>query len=154
MKLTVNPQIADNRYSVIVKFKEFGSTQLTAEMEQKLINDYCPSFKLSDLVFEGKYSFDSDDKKVIADELSGDDVRLSLPNKEIKINEVLEVGYTIHKKEVADSEIGTSLTDADLVAQAKIQLFVDTIKNKVDKILLALGAKLNQFEEEYEIEVG
>lgn len=154
MKLTVKPQIVDNRYSVIVKFKEFGSTQLTAEMEQKLIDDYSPSFKLSDLVFEGKYYLDTSTKKVVINETDGDEVRLSLPNKEIKINEVLEVGCTVHKKEISDSEIGTSLKDADLVAQAKIQLFIDVIKKKIDETLLALGDKLNEFEEEYEIEVG
>lgn len=154
MKLTVKPQIVDNRYSVIIKFKEFGSSALTPEMEQKLIDDYAPKFKLSDLTFIGLYSIDATTNRVVADEINGQEVTLSLPNKEILVGTDLELGYTIHTKEISEKEIGAMLIDADYVAQAKIQLFVDIVKSKIDEMLLDLSKKLNDFEEEIEVEVG
>lgn len=154
MKLIAKPQIVDNRYSVIVKFKEYGSSKLTAEMEEKLIDDYAPTFKLSDLTFEGKYSVDSSSKMLIKDDISGETVKLSLPNREIKLGKDLEVGYTVHVKEIAESEIGSVLVDKDKVAQAKVQLFIDVIKTKIDETINTLAENLNNFEEEVEIEVG
>lgn len=156
MKLTVTPQIVDNRYSVIIKFKDYGSTKLTSEMEQKIINDYSPKFKLSDLTFEGNYILDSDGRVVKAED--SDDtkvaVKLTIPNKEVAINSDLELGYTVHTKEIASGEIKGVLVDADKVAQAKIQLFVDVVTKEINTILTGYTPKLNDFEEEYEVEVG
>lgn len=156
MKLTVTPQIVDNRYSVIIKFKDYGSTKLTSEMEQKIIDDYSPKFKLSDLTFEGNYILDSDGRAVKADD--SDDtkvaVKLTIPNKEVAINSDLELGYTVHTKEISSGEIKGVLVDADKVAQAKIQLFVDVITKEINTILTGYTPKLNDFEEEYEVEVG
>ena len=154
MKLTIKPEIVGNRYSVVIRFKEYGSARLTKDMEEKLVDDYAPSFKLSDLVFEGKYGVEGGTNKVVKDEDSGDEVTLTTPNREILISPDLEVGYTIHTKEIDLSEIGDQLVDKDLVAQAKVQLFIDTVTEKIDDMLLALGLKLNDFEETTEIEVG
>lgn len=153
MKLLVTPSITDNRYSVIIKFKSFGSTTLTDEQEKKVIDDYSPSFKLSDLTFEGKYKADGSPKKVVADS-SGHSVTLSVPNKSIKIDDTIELGYTIHANEIAQSETGGTLTTVDLVAQAKTQLFVDVISKKIGDTIKNLSANLNKFEEEYDLDVG
>ena len=152
MKLTVKPTIADNRYSVVIKYKEYGSTNLTPAEEAKIVDDYSPKFKLSDIVFTGKYNIA--EGKAVADEASGEDVSITLPNKEIKISELLEVGYTVHINEITSEEVKTILKDKDLVAQAKCQLFIDKVTDKVNSVLTSLGEKLNDFETEYEVEVG
>lgn len=154
MRLSIKPQIVENRYSVIVSFKEFGSSTLTAEMEQKIIGDYAPKFKLSDLSFNGKYKVDDSTGRLIADDSDGEEVTLSIPNREVAINQDLELGYTVHIKEIAKSEIKGVLKDADKVAQAKVQLFIDVITKKIGETLIALGEKINDFEEEYDIELG
>lgn len=152
MKLTVIPTIVDNRYSVIVKYKGYGSAVLTADTEEKIINDYSPKFKLSDITFAGKY--DVLDGEIIKAEIDGEDISLTIPNREIKINDALEIGYTVHINEISDSEIKTKLKDKDMVAQAKCQLFIDSIVNKINVMLTSLGEKVNDFEMEYEVEVG
>lgn len=154
MKLTITPKIVENRYSVIISFKEFGSKTLTSDMEEKIINDYAPKFKLSDLTFEGKYTVDEGTGKVVADNDSGDDVTLSVPNKEVAINSDLELGYTVHSKEVSSSEIGTNLKNVDKVAQAKVQLFIDVVTDKINTVITSLTSNLNDFEEEYDVELG
>ena len=75
-------------------------------------------------------------------------------NGGIDIGKDLEVGYTVHVKEIAESEIGSVLVDKDKVAQAKVQLFIDVIKTKIDETINTLAKNLNNFEEEVEIEVG
>ena len=152
MKLTVEKSIKCNRYSVVVKFKEFGSNILTPEDEQKLIDDFCPKFRLSDITFEDKYKVENN--KIIKDDGTGEDVNLTVPNKEIAINELLEFGYTIHSDQISDSEIQTQLKTSDLVCKAKIQLFVDKVSDKIDTILTELAKALDGFEETEEIEVG
>lgn len=152
MKLIVEKSIKCNRYSVIIKFKEFGSNILTPEDEQKLIDDFCPKFRLSDIIFEGKYKVEN--SKIVKDDGTGEDVTLTVPNKEIAINELLEFGYTIHSNQINASEIKTQLKTADLVCKAKIQLFVDKISDKIDIILTELAKTLDGFEEIEEIEVG
>lgn len=154
MKLTIKPEIVGNRYSVVIRFKEYGSTRLTKDMEEKLVDDYAPKFKLSDLTFEGKYTHNAVTGKISKDDDDGEEVKLTTPNREILISPDLELGYTIHSKEIADDEVGTFLADKDIVAQAKVQLFVDVVTEKIDNMLLALGKKLNDFEEVTEIEVG
>lgn len=152
MKLFVEKKIDCNRYSVVVKFKEFGSTILTPENEQSLINDYCPKFKMSDIIFTGKYGLDG--KKVVSDE-SGEDVAISVPNKEIAINDLIEVGYTIHMNEINEEEIKTTLNTEDLICRAKVQLFVDKITEHIDNILKDLSKKLDEdYEKIEEIQVG
>ena len=152
MKLTVTPTIVDNRYSVAIKYKEYGSTTLTPEIEKKVIDDYSPKFRLSDITFTGKY--DVVDGKVVKNETDGEDVSITISNRELKIDELLEIGYTVHIKEISDSEVKTKLKDKDTVAQAKCQLFIDKIADKINAVLTALGKKVNDFENEYEVEVG
>lgn len=152
MKLEINREVKCNRYSVIIKFKEYGSTVLTPEDEQKIIDDFCPKFKLSDITFEGKYSISN--KKFISDDASGEDVTLTLPNKEIFINDELQFGYTIHTDEIKESEIKTNLKSKDLVAKAKVQLFIDKATEKIDTILKEFSETLDEFEDVEEIQVG
>lgn len=151
MKLLIEREIKCNRYSVVIKFKEYGSTTLTPEEEQKIIDDFCPKFKLSDITFEGKYNVSN--KKIIAD-TNGETVTLTLPNKEIAINENIEFGYTVHKNEINSNEIQTNLKNEDLVAKAKIQLFIDKVSEKIDTMLKEFGDTIDEFEEKEEIQVG
>lgn len=151
MKLLINREIKCNRYSVVIKFKEFGSTTLTPEEEQKIVDDFCPKFKLSDITFEGKYNVSN--KKIVED-TNGETVTLTLPNKEIAINDAMEFGYTIHKNEINASEIQTNLKNEDLVAKAKIQLFIDKVSEKIDTMLKEFGETIDEFEDEEEIQVG
>ena len=152
MKLAIDKFIQCNRYSVVIKFKEFGSTSLTPEEEQKLINDFCPKFKLSDVTFTDKYKLE--DGKIIKDSVGGEDITLTTPNKEIAINELLEVGYTIHISEVSDDELHATLNTKDLICKAKIQLFIDKLAEKISSILAELAKTLDDFEKIEEIEVG
>ena len=158
MKLTITKKIECNKYSVIIKFKEFGSKTLTPEEEMQVINDYCPKFKLSDISFEGRYKTDdSNPNKIIAtkDGSSGDAVSLQTSNKAIAINEDLECEYVFYSNDVKKNEIKTSLKDVDLVAKAKIQLFIDKFVEKLENTLAELGKKLDSdYEEETEVELG
>lgn len=151
MKVSIDKNLKCNRYSVMIKFKEFGSTALTPEDEQKLIDDFCPMFRLSDLILSGKYKIENG--KIIADN-AGEDVTLSVPNREIAINELLEVGCTFHVDEISDKELKANLKTKDLMAKAKIQLFVDKVTGKIDEILKELAKSLDNFEKTEEIEIG
>lgn len=143
MKLMVDKTIECNRYSVVIKFKEFGSASLTPEEEQKLINDFCPKFKLSDITFSDTYTLEGN--RVVAN-MGGETITLTTPNKEIAINELLEVGYTVHSKEISDDDIQSTLNTSDLICKAKIQLFVDKIAETITSILTELTKTLDDFE--------
>lgn len=156
MKLTVTPKIVDNRYSVVIAFKQFGSADLTSAMEEKIIDDYAPKFKLSDLTFERTYAFDEGSGRVVPndEEDTSTTVKLTTPNREVAINSDLELGYTVHIKEIADNELENTLDTKDKVAQAKVQLFVDVITSEINKTLKNLATRLNDFEDEYDVDLG
>lgn len=154
MKLIAQKDITNNKYSVIIKFKEYGSTTLTPEDEQKIIDDFSPKFKLSDITFTDKYKKDVNGKYV-ADKENGVEISLVVPNKWVSIDNLMEFGCTFHKKDIDANECGDSeLTTVNDVAKAKIQLFIDKVTKHINEILKNLGETIDGFEEDEEIEVG
>ena len=155
MHLSIKKDIDCERYSVIIKFKEWGGKILTPEDEQKVIQDYCPKFKLSDLIFSGKYTVEDENKIVKKSDDFGNVVTLNVSNKYIEINEDLEIYYSIHMDEVKATEKKGTLKTEDLVCKAKIQLFIDTIIKKINDIFTELSKKLDsEYEEEEIIEIN
>lgn len=87
----------------------------------------------------------------IKDNLNLQPVSLVINDRIIILNETLELQYFIKSNQVLDQEVGNSLKDKGLVAQAKVQLFADKIIQKITEILEDLRQRKTAFEKKEEI---
>lgn len=144
MELTINKTIKSNKYGVEIVFSKFGSTTLTPEKEIELIESYSPQFNYGDIVFSGKYKVEQG--KIVKDDTNGTDVKISVSNRLVKINDNLICSYQLSIDEVLESEKGNTLNTLDLVAKAKIQLFTDKIVDKIKNVLSTNASALDGWE--------
>lgn len=79
------------------------------------------------------------------------EVSLIVTDKVVSINENLELRYVIKSSQILDEEVGNSLNNKGLVAQAKVQLFEDKIIEKITKIMNDLKARKTNFEKVKEV---
>lgn len=152
MILNVIRNIECNNYSVLMSFSEYGTETLTPEDEQKLINDYCPKFKLSDIDFTGTYGLEG--KKVVSNG-SGETIKLSTANKSFLINNEFEIKYSISPDEIKEEEIQSTLNTKELICKAKIELFIDKVSEQIKKVINEKAEMLDlDYEEENKIIIG
>lgn len=151
MRLDCRVDFKDNVRSIEVYIKSLGtsgSSALTPEEEEAILNDFKPKIRYRDVTFEGYYKKDLDGNIVKAtDSNDGDKVTLNLIDKIVSIDKDLNEEFAIETKYVKDSELGNFLTSKDEVAEAKCWLFYnalcDAIKNKV----ISIKAKETNFED-------
>jgi hypothetical protein len=150
MKLGYLPNMSNNVRTMKVFVKSIGSSTLTPEQEQAIIDDYAPTLQYKDLTFSGKFNVDTNGN-VISDEVTGELVTLSLVNQIFNINKDFQATFTIATKDVSDSELGASiLKTKDKVAEAKCLLYKNVMTKAIEDIITGIKAKENTFETESE----
>lgn len=144
MELTITKSIKKNKYSVEIAFSKLGSTTLTPEKEAELIESYAPEFNYGDITFTGKYKVEQG--KIVKDDANGTDVKIAISNRTVKIDENLLCSYRLSIDEILTSEKTGTLNTMDLVAKAKVQLFIDKITDKIKTVLGAYATALDDWE--------
>jgi hypothetical protein len=146
MKLGYKPSMIDNVRSMQVYIKSLGSSTLTADQEQAIIDDYAPTLQYKDLIFSGEFNLDTQGN-VISDETNGELVTLSLVNQVFIINKDLVSTFSIATKDVLNSELGASILNTkDRVAEAKCILYKNVITKAIEDIITTIKSKENNFE--------
>lgn len=89
---------------------------------------------------------DGEGEIVAIDGLEYQEVITNVNDKLVDINDELELKCVIKSTQILDNEVGNSLDNKGLVAQAKIQLFTDKIIEKITKIMDELKQRKTNFE--------
>lgn len=152
MKLTTTRKTENNKVETTIIFKEWGRNSISAEDEQRLLNDYPQIINYKDLTFSGFFKVENKEVVKATSTEDGEKVTLVTIPKLVPLTDAFQVKYEIGLNQILDSEIGTKLNTKELVAQAKCKLFEDTIKNEITKMLNALELKDNTFETSTPIE--
>lgn len=90
---------------------------------------------------------------VVVQEDTGEFVEVSIRvnDKEVIIDDKLELKCVVREDQILDSELGQALNSKSLVAQAKVQLFEDKIVDKIREVLGTLKDQRTNFEKAKEI---
>ena len=117
MVLNCKVDFKNNVRSIEVYVKSLGTSTLTEDEENAILENYSEKIQYKDLTFEGYYKKDSNKIVKATNDSDGDKVTLSLINKVIDVNKDFNASLTIETKTIKDSELGTHLTtkDEDLV---------------------------------------
>lgn len=147
MVLDCKVDFKNNVRSIEVYVKSLGTSTLTEDEENAILENYSEKIQYKNLTFEGYYKKDSNKIVKATNDSDGDKVTLSLINKVIDINKDFNTTLSIETKTIKDSEIGTHLTTKDEVAEAKCWLFYDIIVNAVKDKVVAMKSKETDFED-------
>lgn len=147
MKLDCKVDFKNNIRSIEVYIKSLGTSTLTEDEENSILENYSEKIQYKDLTFEGYYKKDSDKIVKATSDSDGDKITLSLVNKVIDINKDFNTSLMIETKTIKDSELGTHLTTKDEVAEAKCWLFYDVIVDAVKDKVTAMKSKETDFED-------
>lgn len=147
MVLDCKVDFKNNVRSIEVYVKSLGTSTLTEDEENSILENYSEKIQYKNLTFEGYYKKDSNKIVKATNDSDGDKVTLSLINKVIDVNKDFNASLTIETKTIKDSELGTHLTSKDEVAEAKCWLFYDIIVNAVKDKVVAMKSKETDFED-------
>ena len=147
MVLDCKVDFKNNVRSIEVYVKSLGTSTLTEDEENAILENYSEKIQYKHLTFEGYYKKDSGKIVKATNDSDGDKITLSLINKVIDVNKDFNATLSIETKTIKDSELGTHLTTKDEVAEAKCWLFYDIIVNAVKDKVVAMKSKETDFED-------
>lgn len=146
MKILPVRTIENNIFTTTIKPSEFGTSAVIAEDEISMLKDFPQTLKYSDITFSDNFIVTEGNPLISSDE-GAVAVTLDLNNKEYILDENFEVTLSIDASKIQSSEIdSTVLTNAQLVAQAKIILFETKVINRISTLLTNARSHVNNFE--------
>lgn len=149
MKILPVRTIENNAYKTVIKPSEMGDSIRTAQQEIDLLADFPQILRYSDIEFKGTFIV-TDGIPVLSDDTSAVEVVLDLNNKEYTIGQDMEISLEVSAEKVGSAEINDILTDALMVAQAKVILFETRVMAKIKELLDIARSHVNTFEETVE----
>lgn len=149
MKILPIRTIENNSYKTVIKPSEMGDSIRTAQQEIDLLADFPQILRYSDIEFKGTFIV-TDGIPVLSDDPSAVEVVLDLNNKEYTIGQDMEISLEVSAEKVGSAEINDVLTDALMVAQAKVILFETRVMAKIKELLDIARSHVNTFEETVE----
>lgn len=149
MKILPVRTIENNAYKTVIKPSEMGDSIRTAQQEIDLLADFPQILRYSDIEFKGTFIV-TDGIPVLSDDPSAVEVVLDLNNKEYTIGQDMEISLEVSAEKVGSAEINDVLTDALMVAQAKVILFETRVMAKIKELLDIARSHVNTFEETVE----
>ena len=149
MKILPERTIENNAYKTVIKPSEMGDSIRTAQQEIDLLADFPQILRYSDIEFKGNFIV-TDGIPVLSDDPSAVEVVLDLNNKEYTIGQDMEISLEVSAEKVGSAEINDVLTDALMVAQAKVILFETRVMAKIKELLDIARSHVNTFEETVE----
>lgn len=149
MKILPVRTIENNAYKTVIKPSEMGDSIRTAQQEIDLLADFPQILRYSDIEFKGNFIV-TDGIPVLSDDPSAVEVVLDLNNKEYTIGQDMEISLEVSAEKVGSAEINDVLTDALMVAQAKVILFETRVMAKIKELLDIARSHVNTFEETVE----
>ena len=149
MKILPVRSIENNAYKTVIKPSEMGDSIRTAQQEIDLLADFPQILRYSDIEFKGNFIV-TDGIPVLSDDPSAVEVVLDLNNKEYTIGQDMEISLEVSAEKVGSAEINDVLTDALMVAQAKVILFETRVMAKIKELLDIARSHVNTFEETVE----
>ena len=149
MKILPERTIENNAYKTVIKPSEMGDSIRTAQQEIDLLADFPQILRYSDIEFKGTFIV-TDGIPVLSDDPSAVEVVLDLNNKEYTIGQDMEISLEVSAEKVGSAEINDVLTDALMVAQAKVILFETRVMAKIKELLDIARSHVNTFEETVE----
>ena len=146
MNFETKHEVHNGVFSTKIDFTAYGTEEMDALHEEALFEDLgLPVFNLGELNYTGKFSVDAD-KRIVADEISGEEVKLIVNSKLLTVGPGFSVSYSADAADVPNSEVGTILNSKKLVAEAKCVLFDNVVKAKIKEIIEAAKAEKTRFE--------
>lgn len=149
MKILPVRTIENNAYKTVITPSEMGDSIRTAQQEIDLLADFPQILRYSDIEFKGTFIV-TDGIPVLSDDPSAVEVVLDLNNKEYTIGQDMEISLEVSAEKVGSAEINDVLTDALMVAQAKVILFETRVMAKIKELLDIARSHVNTFEETVE----
>lgn len=149
MKILPVRTIENNAYKTVIKPSEMGDSIRTAQQEIDLLADFPQILRYSDIEFKGNFIV-TDGIPVLSDDPSAVEVVLDLNNKEYTIGQDMEISLEVSAEKIGSAEINDVLTDALMVAQAKVILFETRVMAKIKELLDIARSHVNTFEETVE----
>lgn len=159
MNFDTKHSVENNVFGVEIKFAGYGTDDMPEKQEQALFNDLGnPEINLGSIVFEGYFKVDGDKRVVPAtvtpakestpESSDGDKVSFIVNAKRFVLDENFVASYYADAADVAASELGTQLTTARLVAEAKALLFQEKVHEAIKKAVSGIKAERTRFEGE------
>lgn len=148
MNFKTEKDITNNIFSTTITFTSFGTQDMIAEDEITLIQDFgSPSIDIGGS-FTGKLKYDATTKKVIIDELEGEDITFILNSRKMPIDEKFVATYSKNAKLIDTTKISTTgtLTNARLVAEAECLLFKTEIQKRLVEAMTEFRLASSSFE--------
>lgn len=122
MKFTIKRDVIGNVFQSTITFKNYGTTELTAEEEEGLFETMAPiKFRFQGEI-SGQFSFDGAAQKVVADEVNGHTITLIAPIKEHTLDKDFSIVIAQNACNVNNNEVGGTLNTKRKIAEAKVVL--------------------------------
>lgn len=146
MNFTKKKSLDEQVFTVTIDFASFGATNMTAEEEQALIQDLgAPIIDIGGQ-YTGKYAVGAD-SKIAADATNGDAVSVIINSKKVSVTTGFHAELSVDAKKIPATELtGTTLKTALLMAEAKCDLFADSVAQKITTAINDLRTKATTYE--------
>lgn len=141
MKFSTVRAVNDGKFSSTISFLEYGTDLLTADEEAALLKSYPTELEYSEVQFTAQVSVQGGN--IVLG--SGQDVKVSVTNKIIPIDENFVAEYRIDLNHISDAEVTGKLTSKELVAQAKCMIFESKVLEELTSELTETRNKANSF---------
>lgn len=145
MKFNITRNVENNKFETMVRFEEYGGSDIDAEQEKEMLDNYPITISLKDIDFTGYFKV-VDNEVEASEELEGDEVTISLLQRKLRVDDTFVAKFEANATEILKEEFGDELVNGILVCQAKSLLFEDKIVEAIRTELDKTKGTNNEFE--------
>lgn len=150
MKINQKDSILENIVSTDISVEVLGTSDLTEEQELELLHNFTRMIEFNKISFKGNMKIE-DNKPVVTDEeINGESVVeiaiIDLINKQYPVDENLHITFSVDSTKIPDSELNNVMNTKEKMAQAKVVLFAEKIREAISEKLAEIRDMSNKFE--------
>lgn len=153
MKINQKDSILENIVSTDISVEVLGTSDLTEEQELELLHNFTRTIEFNKIQFKANMKIDDGNKPIVtveeADKESVVEITITdLINKQYPVDENLHITFSIDSTKIPDSELNEVMDTKEKMAQAKVVLFAEKIREAISEKLIEIRGLSNKFEGE------
>lgn len=152
MKINQKNSILENIVSTDISVEVLGTSDLTEEQELELLHNFTRTIEFNKISFKAHMKIEGNQPLVTVEEVDDDNVVeitiTDLINKQYPVDENLHITFSIDSTKIPDSELNEVMDTKEKLAQAKVVLFAEKIREAISEKLEEIRNMSNKFEGE------
>lgn len=152
MKIIQKDSILENIVSTDISVEVLGTSDLTEEQELELLHNFTRTIEFNKISFVGNMKVVNNMPVVTVEETDGESVVevaiTDLINKQYPVDENLHITFSIDSTKIPDSDLNQIFDTREKMAQAKVILFAEKIREAITEKLAEIRGLSNKFEGE------